>query len=198
MNAVSPAAVLGVSRIENDPAISSALVDVLCRAFDRDPHINWLIRQDAGRAGAMAELFQLLLTEMGGELHATADRQSAALWYPPGNSLDWGAQTRFFLRFLAIAGPLRALKRGVDLKRMDRQHPPEYQGSGHGRALLEHLQALAQASGSPIYLETSSPQNVAFYARHGFATTAECTLSDHLRLWSLAWQCSGINPLEHP
>ena len=79
MNAVSPAAVLGVSRIENDPAISSALVDVLCRAFDRDPHINWLIRQDAGRAGAMAELFQLLLTEMGGELHATADRQSAAL-----------------------------------------------------------------------------------------------------------------------
>ncbi len=211
MNAVSPAAVLGVSRIENDPAISSALVDVLCRAFDRDPHINWLIRQDTGRAEAMAALFQLLLTEMGGELHATADRQSAALWYPPGNSPNLGAQTRFFLRFLAIAGPLRALKRGVDLKRMDRQHPqqphfhlqllgvaPEYQGSGHGRALLEHLQALAQASGSPIYLETSSPQNVAFYARHGFATTAECTLSDHLRLWSLAWQCSGINPLEHP
>ena len=201
MSADSPPSHLVVSKVSSVAPKLPELIEVLRRAFDHDPHINWLIRQDAGRAAAMTELFQLLLTDMGGELHASADRKSAALWFPPGGGPDWRAQTRFFLRYLNIAGPARALARGIDLKRMDRCHParphfylqllgvePECQRQGHAGALLARLLALASEADCPVYLETSSPGNVAFYCRHGFVGTAETVLSGGLRLWSLLWQ----------
>ncbi len=198
-HADSPANTL--CRLVNDAAEVSALTAMLCRAFQADAHINWLIRQDERRETAMNALFRLLLTDMGGELHASADRKSAALWFPPGGGPDWRAQSRFFLRYLNIAGPARALARGIDLKRMDQRHParphfylqllgvePECQRQGHGGTLLARLLALASEADCPVYLETSSPGNVAFYCRHGFVGTAETVLSGGLRLWSLLWQ----------
>ena len=177
---------LAVCRVSRDAAERVLLIDLLRRAFDRDPHINWLVRQDARRESALSELFVLLINDMGGELHATADLQAAALWFPPGGGPDWNAQARFFLRFLGIAGPLRALTRGIGLKRMDRCHParphfhlqllgvaPDCRGQGHGGALVGYLRELAQASNHPVYLETSRRENVAFYARRGFEVTAE-------------------------
>lgn len=199
MSAVSPAHTL--CRVGNDAADLPALAAMLCRAFQTDAHINWLIRQDDRRNAAMNALFRLLLTEMGGELHASADRKSAALWFPPDGDPGWGMQTRFFLSYLSIAGPARALVRGIDLKRMDQRHParphfylqllgvdPECRRQGRGGALLTRLLSLARESDCPVYLETSSSLNVAFYARHGFASTAETVLSGGLRLWSLLWQ----------
>ncbi len=202
--AASPSTALAVSRVASDCTDLSKRVDVLCRAFDQDAHINWLIRQDARRKSAMAALFRLLLTEMGGELHATADGESVALWFPPGAAPSWNAQSRFFLGLLNIAGPLRAIRRGIDLKRMDQQHPaephfylqllgvnPACQRQGHGSALLARLFEQARESNCPVYLETSNPRNEDFYTCHGFVRHAETTLSDGLRLWSLLWQPPG-------
>ncbi len=188
-------------RLDKDAEDLPALVAMLCRAFQADAHINWLIRQDDRRDAAMSTLFRLLLTEMGGELHASTDCKSAALWFPPGDGPGWNMQARFFLRYLSIAGPARALIHGIDLKRMDQRHPtrphfylqllgvdPECRRQGRGSAILSGLQALARESDCPVYLETSSPQNVAFYYRHGFAGTSESVLSGGLKLWSLLWQ----------
>jgi GNAT superfamily N-acetyltransferase len=182
-------------------AVPAEMIEVLRRAFEHDPHINWLIPQDAGRAAAMSALFRLLVCEMGGELHASADGKAVALWFPPGETPDWARQARFFLRYLAIAGPVRALKRGFDLKRMDQRHPvqphfylqllgvePDSRRRGLGGALLTRLLNRAQADGCAVYLETSNPENLAFYSRHGFSGTTETRLSDGLRLWSLLWQ----------
>lgn len=200
----TPSTALAVSRVASDCEDLSKLVDVLCRAFDQDPHINWLIRQDARRKPAMAALFRMLLTEMGGESHVTADGESVALWFAPGSVPSWNAQSRFFIGLLNIAGPLRAIRRGIDLKRMDQHHPsqphfylqllgvnPACQRQGHGSALLAQLLEQARESDCPVYLETSSPRNEAFYTRHGFVRLAESTLSDGLRLWSLLWQPPG-------
>lgn len=192
---------MAVSQVARNAASLPNLIDVMCRAFAGDKHINWLIRQDTQRETARAHLFRLLLSEMGGELYASADRNSAALWFPPHAHSGWGAQSRFFLNLLSIAGPLRAVRRGIDLKRMDRCHPkqahyylqllgvaPEFQHKGYGKALMSTLIGQAQAAGCPIYLETSSTLNAAFYARLGFANTFETTLSDGLRLWSMTWR----------
>jgi ribosomal protein S18 acetylase RimI-like enzyme len=195
---IPPPIDLAVYRVSRHAAERVSLIDLLRRAFDRDPHINWLVRQDHRRETALAELFVLLVNEMGGELHATADRQAAALWFPPGGGPHWGAQSRFFLRLLNLAGPLRAVARGIDLKRLDRCHParphfhlqllgvaPECRGQGHGSALVEQLRALARAANQPVYLETSRRENVAFYSRRGFEVAAETRLSEGLCLWSL-------------
>lgn len=204
-HAISPLASLQVARVHPDALALRQWVDLLCRAFDHDAHINWLIRQDDGRESALVELFGVLLSEMGGELHATADHQAAALWFSPGQSAGWRAQALFFRRLLMIAGPLRAVLRGIDLKRMDQRHPaephfylqligvaPEARCRGHASALLQRLLSLAGQAKCPIYLETSSQDNVAFYVRRGFNAIAETTLSDDLRLWSLLW-----HPTDH-
>jgi len=201
----SPLASLEVARVHADTLALRQWVDLLCRAFDHDAHINWLIRQDDGRELALVELFGVLLSEMGGELHATTDHQAAALWFPPGQSSGWRAQALFFRRLLMIAGPLRAVLRGIDLKRMDQRHPaephfylqligvaPEARCRGHASALLRRLLSLAGEAKRPIYLETSSQENVAFYVRRGFNAIAETTLSDNLRLWSLLWHPTDL------
>ncbi len=188
-------------------AVPPELIEVLYHAFEHDPHINWLIRQDAGRSAAMSALFRLLVCEMGGELHASADGKAVALWFPPGESPDFARQARFFLRYLAIAGPVRALRRGIDLKRMDQRHPaqphyylqllgvePTSRRRGLGSALLARLLNRAQLDGYAVYLETSNPDNLAFYSRHGFSCTSETSLSDGLRLWSLLWQPTRSDP----
>jgi hypothetical protein len=37
------------------PADAPVVVDVLCRAFDADPVIKWVVRQDGGRAFRVGE-----------------------------------------------------------------------------------------------------------------------------------------------
>ncbi|MCV7224593.1 GNAT family N-acetyltransferase [Mycolicibacterium komossense] len=55
---------------------------------------------------------------------------------------------------------------------------PASQGRGLGRAVLEPGLQAAKDEGCAAYLETSSPSNVAFYQRLGFAVTGSVSLPD--------------------
>lgn len=191
------------------------LVGMFCRAFDRDAHINWLVRQDAGRTKAMYNLFRLLLSpNMGGELHTTTDGNGAALWFAPGSwHMGWLKQTVFFMHFLGIAGWPRALSRGLGMKHMKTSHPdrphfylqllgvePEHQAQGHGGALLAALLTRCDQAMLPAYLETSSENNVSFYAHRGFSIVAENHFPDGLILWSMLREPAALidKPLREP
>lgn len=53
---------------------------------------------------------------------------------------------------------------------------PARQGSGVGRALLQHAEAVAIARGTPVlrlYTNARFAENLAFYARRGFAVERE-------------------------
>ena len=50
---------------------------------------------------------------------------------------------------------------------------PSHQGQGLGRALLTHFLGRVDRDRMPSYLETDRPENVAFYARAGFAVRCE-------------------------
>ena len=170
-----------------------SLIEMLCRAFDQDAHINWIVRQDERRAEAFRRLFRLLLTELApghGELFASADLQAGALWFPPGAwKLGLPSQLRVGLRFAAICGWHNLPLRAYGLNRMEARHPktphyflqtigvaPEKRRQGHGSALLETLFARSDAAGVPVYLETSRTDNVAFYERHGFQVIGRVAL----------------------
>jgi ribosomal protein S18 acetylase RimI-like enzyme len=45
---------------------------------------------------------------------------------------------------------------------------PSRQGLGYGSALLVEMTRTRDREGLPLYLEATSPANVAFYRRHGF------------------------------
>ncbi len=46
---------------------------------------------------------------------------------------------------------------------------PAAQGRGVGRALMADLHDWSDPSGLPVYLETGTRENAAFYASHGYA-----------------------------
>jgi predicted acetyltransferase len=49
---------------------------------------------------------------------------------------------------------------------------PRFRQRGVATQLLEHTLARCDADGLPTWLETTSPANVAFYQRHGYAQVA--------------------------
>jgi GNAT superfamily N-acetyltransferase len=177
----------------------------MCRAFTGDAHIDWLLPEGVGRDAARARLFEHLLARMDGEVHASRDGKAAALWFTPLRGPGWSRQAAFFLRLLADLGPAGAISRGLELKRMERRHPerphyylqliavdPDFTRQGRATALLGALQARADASGHPVYLETSSQDNLDFYVRRAYSVRAETMLAGNLRLWSLVREPSPL------
>jgi ribosomal protein S18 acetylase RimI-like enzyme len=165
-----------------------ALIPVLARAFDQDPFINWVVRQDERRLARMEWTFEVMLRQMSGELnetHATRDLAGAALWKRPGEfklplirqlrllpafarAMGWG-KIPTFLKMLAHTELLHdqlvpephyyLFVLGVD---------PSRQGQGLGAQLLEPVLALCDREGKRAYLETSREDNLGFYRRQGF------------------------------
>ena len=187
----------------------SALTGVLSRAFDVDPVMNWVLRQDAGRPAAFEWMFRLslALTLPQGNVYTTADRNAAALWAPPGK---WRWRAGWFRQLHQAPGFVRA----VGLRRMPRvlpavsaleaRHPqlphfylfqlavdPTQQGRGIGSALLRHTLEACDRDGHPAYLENSNPRNGPLYERHGFTVLERHRIGgDGPPLW-LMWREPG-------
>lgn len=63
---------------------------------------------------------------------------------------------------------------------------PQQQGQGIGGRLLRAAIAESERQGLPLYLETETERNVAFYARHGFRTLQQVMLPIvNLPMWEM-------------
>lgn len=64
---------------------------------------------------------------------------------------------------------------------------PSQQGRGHGRVMLEALNARADASGLPCYLETDRESSVRLYESAGYHVLTDVTLASvgDLRMWTM-------------
>lgn len=63
---------------------------------------------------------------------------------------------------------------------------PAHQRIGVGRALMQRVVREAAEADVPVYLETASPANVAYYESFGFEVTGEARLPDHDRMWFMS------------
>ncbi len=102
----------------------------------------------------------------------------AALWLPPGVHPDEEALVELIKRTIA-AEDQEAMFAVVE--QMGRYHPaephwylpfigvdPGQQRKGYGSALLRHALVACDRDGTPAYLESTSPESVPLYRRHGF------------------------------
>ena len=64
---------------------------------------------------------------------------------------------------------------------------PKHQGQGIGSALIKAVTDRCDEQGMAAYLESSKPENVPFYARHGFEVTEEKTFDGGPSVW-LMWR----------
>jgi ribosomal protein S18 acetylase RimI-like enzyme len=102
----------------------------------------------------------------------------AALWLPPGVQPDEEAVIALFQRTMAEAAQEHIF---VVFEQMGSYHPaephwylpligvdPAHQGRGYGSALLRHALTVCDRDGTPAYLESTSPESIPLYERHGF------------------------------
>lgn len=164
----------------------------LAGAFRTDPAWRWMIpdgdRWDRRAEAAFAAEVAVRLRQ--GHTYTTDTRAGAALWAPPGFWRGSVADQARVAPAMGLAVGASGLRRSLALlRRMEQEHPrephwylavlgthPDHQGTGVGSAVLGPVLARADHDGTPAYLESSNPANVAFYERHGFEVVGRVEL----------------------
>jgi ribosomal protein S18 acetylase RimI-like enzyme len=161
-------------------ADEAAVVAVITLAFSTDPAARWTW-PDPQR---YLEYFPPFIKAFGGRAfarggaHRADDYAGAALWLPPGVHPDEEAIDAVMERSV----PENLRKDGDALfEQMARFHPreplwylpligvdPARQGRGYGAALLKHGLIACDRDGTAAYLESTNPNNIPLYERHGF------------------------------
>jgi ribosomal protein S18 acetylase RimI-like enzyme len=174
-------------------ADADRLVLSLVRAFDDDPLINWILRQDGKRSRAFDLYFRTALctiTMPRGEVFATDDCVGGALWLPSDQAEIGLAQQLSLLPDMIRAVRLRGVKRLMDvLDAMNKAHPherhyylqfigvePAHQRKGLGSALMQPMLACCDREACGAYMENTQEKNLAFYEWLGFAVIGELDL----------------------
>ena len=168
------------------PRISLALA----RAFEDDPVMSWIFRDDDSRVERLENAFSFWLRRIWlpeDECYAHERLFGAALWMPPGRwHLSGLAQLRLLPGMIARTRGSFFRMMGV-LQMMEKKHPaspghyylavlgvePEHQGRGFGSSLMQPVLERCDRDGIPAYLESSKRRNVVLYERHGFRVTEE-------------------------
>jgi ribosomal protein S18 acetylase RimI-like enzyme len=173
-----------------------ALARALGRAFYDDPVMTWM-QPDAGRrAAALAGFFGAMtryhFLSGGGAEVATSESGigAAALWDPPGrwhhSSREQVAMLPAVIRaFRGHLGAGRALTEAMQAVHPEEPHwylaiigsDPTVRGSGCGHALMRSRLDRCDAEHAPAYLESSNPDNIAYYNRFGFEVTGQVQLA---------------------
>jgi ribosomal protein S18 acetylase RimI-like enzyme len=183
-----------------DPHVAGA---VLGRAFTTDPVFRWIL----GETPRLEQRLTLAFTAFAlgasrkpeAEVHVAHERKAASIWLPPG---QWRAPmaevVRQAPRLLRAYGGRSARALGL-LSVVEKHHPtephwyleaigtvPEARGQGIGPTVLTPVLERCDDQRLPAYLESSNPQNIPFYERHGFMK---------MPLFDLPAGCPVITPM---
>jgi ribosomal protein S18 acetylase RimI-like enzyme len=176
------------------PADFEAVAALLGRAFDDDPVMNFLAKQDQHRSARIRHIKDMglrMFTFPYGETYTGTNYEGAALWNPPGqipHGLLFNLRTLpEMAKVTGIAGLPKAL--GA-LTLMEKYHPtnrphyylmavgvdPSHQGKGVGTTLINHVLERVDRERTGAYLESSKAKNLPLYERLGFRVIEEVAL----------------------
>ncbi len=162
------------------PADEAAIIQCLTLAFSTDPAVRWTWPDPH----VFMTHFPRFVKAFGGHAFAhgtaysVAGHQGAALWLPPNGESDDEVIENILRESLspAMHGEVMAV-----LAQMGSHHPAEphwylpligvdpfHQGQGHGAALMKHAMRVCDEAGQAAYLESTNPQSIGLYERHGF------------------------------
>ncbi len=177
------------SVVRLDRARIGAAATVAARAFENDPMFTYIFPDPAHRQHLLRRFMVTALRygTLFGEVYTTPDNAGSALWLTPdqpgittGRMIRAGMAVlpitiglpafRRFLRFVSYGDRVHAqLMREPHWYLLNLAVDPARQRQRIGSALLEPVLARADRHQQPCYLETNNPDNLVFYANHGFA-----------------------------
>ncbi|NDJ59827.1 MAG: GNAT family N-acetyltransferase [Chloroflexi bacterium] len=173
----------------------------LARAFHADPIFSYAIPDPDKRLRALEQLYHISIryAVRRGEVYATSSQFEGAavwlspgapppglmdsLWAGPGNVLAafFAAGLRDFQRFMAFLDTAEAWQKtdapAHSWYLMQLGVEPEHQGTGVGSQLLKPMFERCDRHGEFAYLETATPENVAFYEKRGFHVVTEAPIA---------------------
>ena len=172
---------------------AEAIVRTLVRAFDRDPFVCWLVRDDAARPRRMHRYMDTALRRVTlphAQVWVSEGCDAAALWAPPGAwEMSLGQQLRLLPAVIEVVGARRLGTVAQGLAEVERRRPPQpwwflallgtdpdAQGRGLASRTLAPVLERCDRDGAVALLDTCSPDNLGFYERKGFRVMAEVDL----------------------
>jgi Acetyltransferase (GNAT) family len=158
----------------------------LVEAFRTDPQLRWYFPDDARYDVGAPRFFGVLLDTRieGGEVWVMPDLSAVSLWIPPGGNLLGPdvVEARYAEAVVGLPAPAPGRITATDdlVDMLLPREPHWYLGvvatrlasreRGLASAVLAPVLAAADRGGFPVALETSTPRNVEYYTRRGFAT----------------------------
>ncbi|MCB0979907.1 MAG: GNAT family N-acetyltransferase [Acidimicrobiaceae bacterium] len=184
------------------------LREVVGAAFVDDPMFQWLFHEPSGRADACAAWLGLFVEAfaLGGTVDVVTGADGAvagaALWRLGQGEMPFPVAPSVGGLMVAVLGAELTMARGGALRAFAEHKPappfhylqflavhPAHQGQGLGRVLLGHGLQRAAASGTPVYLESTNPRNLAFYHSMGLSQLGTFTLeADGPPAYRMWWQ----------
>ena len=179
------------ARLEDLPALRQVVI----RACDDDPPMNWILQGGAAKERAFDAFFKVSLEHLTfpfGEVYCDDELHGAALWTPPGKwRLHWWQQVRDLPSWGRAMGWSRLAFIARATAKLTASHPeePHYyllaigvdadqRGKGLASALVKPVLDRCDAEGMPAYLEASKPALVPLYQRFGFTLKHEIPIGD--------------------
>jgi ribosomal protein S18 acetylase RimI-like enzyme len=158
----------------------SRLITTMSLAFSTDPAVRWMYPAPE----SYLEYFPQFVSAFGGRAFESGtvlfigDVQAVALWLPPDIQPDEEALMNLFQRTVPEQNQQALFSM---FEQMGDYHPhephwylpligvdPIQQRKGYGSMLLEHALKVCDEDQMPAYLESSNPENIPLYQRHGF------------------------------
>ncbi len=177
-------------------------IRLLAAAFDVNPSVNWVIKNDRFRKKRILALsdysYKTAFIRQG--IALSSDQQGIALCYRYNShktSLsDYWNQIQLIFRAIGISRTKEILRREHYLKR---HRPasgdflyfwflgvnPEARGSGSAKELKDRIFHKSRKEQLPIYLETSVERNKNVYQRYGFEIYHTWNVNEKLTLWMM-------------
>jgi ribosomal protein S18 acetylase RimI-like enzyme len=179
----APSATLDEHSEKVVPALPSSepeVVRIILSAFVADPAARWMYPEESEYQTYFLAFVRAFAGAafLTGSAHVVGSGSGAALWLPPGNHPDDHELAGL------IGRSIPAWRRGAVFsvfEEMGRYHPldphwhlpligvePSEHRRGLGSSLLRHGLRICDEQRLPAYLESSHPDNIPLYQRHGF------------------------------
>ncbi|MGN6417174.1 MAG: GNAT family N-acetyltransferase [Pseudobacter sp.] len=169
------------------------VTDILTDSFFDNRSVNYVIPQDQRKREKIEKLmaYSFDVCHAFGEVYLSDCRRACALVLYPEKKRTTLQSIWWDLQLAATVFGLTRTFRVLNREQLIRKHHPSFpffylwfigvernnQHAGIGRQLMQELLQLSQQQQKPVYLETSTPENVPWYQQFGFEVYAEESLS---------------------